>query len=1339
MVRKEDYSPFFENFPLWFPRTPPIKIIGDLIDDELSRQYFNWLNRFPLKPVMLWKTYLNESEYVINYRLWSFYKLIEDYFGNVSPKFNIETIKIYNGNTDKLIYEKNFEPQVFNWYETLEDIYVDEDMDRFYCRVWFRGFKDYLEVGFPVTKGNTIKTIVPNREITFNNIKGDYWKNILNILYNDDSYSEFITKSVRKDFTLDLSHLSIPDNFKYENNSLRLAIEYETNGIIETFLDETKEITKILSNDENFMVFRINKLKDYKINFRFRDIYNQNYIDGNDDLDILVDAHEPKPPLCFEVIDGNDDSLREDIYFYLKIKRIYILSRSIENKNFTYKSNPYIDETAKSIGMWRRENYKDNYEGIKISETYPPFYQYDIEQDYYAEKRYLEEYYIERDYKSSEILTNNLNEPILKIDGIYPASYIRIDIRNNHLEVYNEEFYEHYLLDKDFKKIMKYEKFIENVSVLKNIETPLSDIETNDIIKGFKLNFKPDLNDKFSIILNDNNRIEFDNEKITLNYDTSNGHEVKVINYEDNLPEYYLECDNIFTGIQFIGNINNIDTSFISFKVEKEVIELQEVFIPIDIYQNSVKELVNINVGIRELQKSDLIKRFKINYNLHLEDKAKIELYTRKILPCIFPNGSIKIENGEINLKYHKLENEDELQYISETFNNSNMPIGEWIDCYNTVDATPEFFNNLNNDFITFDIQRIKSTELPRSKIVKQENVANTLTQLEYIINNNSKLIKIKKLDNRTYGDLKNTFIDLNTHGMYKLNGLLQSEFHAYIHTLVDSQNLSDSVMKWGIDEWNDKIWGGGIWDYGTFYIDVPLNNIPTNIVIPDMDHLLRVIKKTKKVGTEGFIRYVVKIFNNLKIKTFMGGCYDSDGNNWLDCGNEWQKINKMNNKNLKLHSYLDSYILCNYDDEGNLLWCKTYKQREWEQNIKISTELDLDKPISGGFKIGTSVSYTKYTVPTVPPITPPITPSQPVLIRTLYNSNNKASTASGTNHIINSNGYLLPTLNSNKNTGWQFPSNVSTAVAFSKDYYGSNYSKASRFYRAYNKVTTPQDINQEITDDELQLGIGNDDPNRRIFSMIKYTDKNYSHFAYARQFGFSFGLPDDYIKILGLEVWYQHANRTCETGSLFHLKIAENSTTVRGSNFAGESVPSMTYGDSGIDKKQTNTVGSATNLWGFSSSNPMPVNMLRSNAFGFLFAYKKAKQNQNINFTPAMYQFKAIVHYQHLTKCEVVSVNVNTNSSLATKWKEVKFNLAQGDSGQSGTGTVKIEVLNASNNAVLKTQTFTRALNATGFNTYTMDLSSIAYVNIKFRITMTTNNGNGRLVLGDMNVYGQK
>lgn len=104
-------------------------------------------------------------------------------------------------------------------------------MDRFYCKVYFRGFKDYLKVGFPVTKKNIIKTVVPNRKLNFETVEAENWENIENVLIDDNSFARNQADSVKKYFTIHLKNLQIPEDFKYEKGSLRIVVEYETNEV----------------------------------------------------------------------------------------------------------------------------------------------------------------------------------------------------------------------------------------------------------------------------------------------------------------------------------------------------------------------------------------------------------------------------------------------------------------------------------------------------------------------------------------------------------------------------------------------------------------------------------------------------------------------------------------------------------------------------------------------------------------------------------------------------------------------------------------------------------------------------------------------------------------------------------------------------------------------------------------------------------------------------------------------------------------------------------------------------------------------------------------------------
>lgn len=1227
---KNKDSEFMKNFPDWYPKNSPIfSHIADEIDNNLSEQYFNWLNRFPLKPVMLWKTYINESEYYINFRLWSYYKLMEDNFGKIYPKYNIKKIEIYNGNNDEKIFEKFFESDEFTYFERIDKLYADEKMDRFYCKVWFNGFKDFLKVGFPVSKGVPIKTIIPNKILNFNKIESstDKFENLQNIIINNSEYAEIKSFSTNSYFSINLKDLILSENFEAENQNARIVLELETNGEIDYYLDkqifnkstlryETVKGNFNRNNDKIFInVDSIDNLQDVKIFLKFKDINIMDYIDGSDNKNILVDAHQGKPPNCFNIIDGNDDFIREDISFYLKLINAYAQVRSIENKTYSYKPNPYIDETAQNFGMWRRDNYKDDYVNQNISNTYPPYYQYDIEQDYYTEKRYLEEYYIERDSIQNAILQDKNGKNVFRIEGIYPASHIRIDIREGHIEVYNEEFHEHYLLDP--------------------------------------------------------------------NYDS-------------------------------LGN-----------------------------HSNTIDYLISSTITINELQKNDMIKAIKINREILDSDNFELNISTLKTKDCISTSGLIKVENKILNLQYHTIDEEQNVILENIEYNNNNIILNQWFNTTNIVDSI-KGVSSFINDLLLFDIERITTKNIPKSQIIDKKNIASTYTQLEYIINNNSKLIKIKDMsDDALNPSLKNEWLNFNTHGIYKTHGLLKSEFYAYLHILVDIENIADKVMKWDIDNWDQKVWAGDIYDYGTFYIDIPLHKIPTNIIIPEKKFLDQIIEKTKKIGTKGIIRNVITALQSVKFKTYLGGKLQ-DGK-WIPNGNGWARVFKLKENIIKVSNEL-THKICYYDENKEFLYCKNVHQKEVENILKVNNYLNPTDPnFSNSVAFRQTMTFEKRTAEIIPPTpenpTPtPVLPTTPVtnLMKTLFTLGNTNVVASGINHSIDtvSSGYLMPKSNSDGNTGWKCPGDAITATQYTKDYHGNNYDECAIIFRRNDNFSTSP--GSDITDGAWEKGLCNNLPNR-ISSRIQTANKNYSRFVYARQFGFSFPLPDDYINVTGIGARYSHANRTYETGTLWFLKPANSSINIIGNNYAGESVPTMTYGNAGIDNWSTETIGANGKLWGIASANRTPTELQKTN-FGFIFGYRKNKRDQNINFQPVMRAFQSVLWYETLAKCQIITANVNTNTSLATKWKEIKFNLASASS-KTGTGTLKIEILNAANNTVLKTQTFTRALSLTDYQEFSIDISNISYVSIKFRITMTSNNmsDNGRLKLQNLRVFGVK
>lgn len=164
-----------------------------------------------------------------------------------------------------------------------------------------------------------------------------------------------------------------------------------------------------------------------------------------------------------------------------------------------------------------------------------------------------------------------------------------------------------------------------------------------------------------------------------------------------------------------------------------------------------------------------------------------------------------------------------------------------------------KFFNQKDRSLRTIDVDKHNINKLESYK-------GTNLRQLYRDIKNNSKYVEPELLrigtnafDDRGY--------ELYPDGFMRRFGLLNSEIFHYTGQLPQSTNLVDYAMKWDIDEWDTKVWAGGLYQNGVFDISVDYSKIPTNFNILDpstnpIKTLQALVDKTKPFGTKGIAYY---------------------------------------------------------------------------------------------------------------------------------------------------------------------------------------------------------------------------------------------------------------------------------------------------------------------------------------------------------------------------------------------------------------------------------------------------------------------------------------------------
>lgn len=125
-------------------------------------------------------------------------------------------------------------------------------------------------------------------------------------------------------------------------------------------------------------------------------------------------------------------------------------------------------------------------------------------------------------------------------------------------------------------------------------------------------------------------------------------------------------------------------------------------------------------------------------------------------------------------------------------------------------------------------------------------------------INENSAYVE-SKLMRTGLNNLKSKSYTIYPDGFIYRFGLLRSEIFHATGVIPKIINMSDYAMRWDVDNWNEKVWAGDIWDEGVFQVGIMYTDIPSNFIIPQNYELKAMINKTKPFGTEGIPYYIAR------------------------------------------------------------------------------------------------------------------------------------------------------------------------------------------------------------------------------------------------------------------------------------------------------------------------------------------------------------------------------------------------------------------------------------------------------------------------------------------------
>jgi hypothetical protein len=447
-----------------------------------------------------------------------------------------------------------------------------------------------------------------------------------------------------------------------------------------------------------------------------------------------------------------------------------------ESLDEKYLPNENLDLIAKSFGMFRR-TYKDDITSEELPNTYPPYYPYSTEQDFYLEKRLLSEYVV-------------VDEPVYDVDllSVTDVSLINLESKG----VYPRRV---------------------TVTALADIPDEVEMLTTN------QQGFETDLAGWGAV-----------GDSITLTRDTSTYHSgsasMRISFIADNIEE-------------------SVETDYISCRGG-------------EYYKASLWIKGDANT-------TKLILRF-VGADFSYE-------YPGETISLVDQWGS----EGEWT--YVEIEGRAPQQADGVVLKLQVLPIlGQefWID-----DAS----------IIRLPVQEVGVTAYEvNGEVITEDYSHQSLEEICNQINEDSEVLTAEYLE---YGVLDDAGYQLKVDGILKRFGILSAEIFGHFETIPDIVDVWEYILKWNIDEWNGKYWGGGE-EYvpGSFYLNIPLEDIPSNIILLSQNEIQAIADKCKMFGTRAFPRYTVTsavdfttellmspinigIFDELELESFVNATSD--------------------------------------------------------------------------------------------------------------------------------------------------------------------------------------------------------------------------------------------------------------------------------------------------------------------------------------------------------------------------------------------------------------------------------------------------------------------------------
>lgn len=185
---------------------------------------------------------------------------------------------------------------------------------------------------------------------------------------------------------------------------------------------------------------------------------------------------------------------------------------------------------------------------------------------------------------------------------------------------------------------------------------------------------------------------------------------------------------------------------------------------------------------------------------------------------------------------------------------------------------------------------------------------------------------------------------ELYPDGLMRRFGLLRSEVFHYSNQLPITSNLVERAMKWDIDSWDTKVWGGDIYDNGVFDLTIDYAKVPSNFNILDVDYPIKnlqtIVDNARPYGTKALCYYSAVI--NLTLKMFISDVkniqnyYQNLKLKFLN--DKIGMISEYNNNNSKLFINYDTVKMNLKTNIDNILTDINYRNKAMKNNNMYMT-----------------------------------------------------------------------------------------------------------------------------------------------------------------------------------------------------------------------------------------------------------------------------------------------------------------------------------------------------------------------------------------------------------------